>query len=127
MTWLVFLFAFEVGFLPNGDFIMYEELEWFPVQYSLYTDLQAEIVIGNLLFVGGGVRTGMWYDGEGYTFFPHRSSYEFRAGLRWGMVEIGFRHNCYHPQTPFFGFGILDYRAIWEGSFEEAYLRVSNR
>lgn len=124
MNWLIFLFVFEVGFLPHGDFIMYEELELVPVQYSLYTDLQAEVVISNLLFIGGGVRTGMWYH-DGYTFFPHRTSYNFQMGIRRGMVEVGIRHYCFHPVTPFFA--LLDYGALWEGAYEEIYLRISNQ
>lgn len=126
MTWLAFIFALEIGFLPQGDFIMYEEFELIPVQYSIYTDLQAEIEIFDFFFVGGGVKTGAWYHG-GYTFFPHRSSYEFRAGFRWKLIEAGWRHYCFHPMTPFFGFGILDYRAIWEGAYDELYLRFSGR
>lgn len=124
MNWLIFLFALEVGFLPQGDFIMYEKLELVPVRYSAYTDLQAEIVIGNLFFIGGGVKTGVWYH-DGYTFFPHRASYNFQAGIRRGMVEAGWRHYCFHPITPFFEF--IDYRAIWEGAYDEIYLRIEKK
>jgi hypothetical protein len=126
MTWIALIFALELGFLPNGDLIMYEQLDLVPVQYSVYTDLQAEIEIFDLFFIGGGVWTGAWYHG-GYTFWPHRSIYSFHVGLRWKGIEAGWRHNCFHAQTPYFGFGILDYKAIWEGGFDQVYIRISGR
>ena len=128
MTWLAFIYALELGFLPAGDFVMYGELdpEYVPVQYSLYTDLQVEFEISNIFFIGGGIKTGLWY-GDGYTFFPHRSTYSFYTGFRYGLFEVGWRHFCFHPITPFFGFGILDYNAIWEGAYDELYLKISGR
>ena len=130
MNWIIFLFALELGWLPQGDFAMYDVSGYFakvyPVSYTAYVDLEAEVVVLDAFFIGGAVRTSVWqFDHSGWTFFPHKAVYSFSAGARFGMLEMGFRHYCIHPVIPFFG--LVDPRPIWEGSYEEFYLRISNK
>ncbi len=130
MNWLIFLFALELGWLPQGDFVMYYPSSYFakvyPISYSAYVDLEAEVVVLDTFFAGGAVRTSVWQRSpSALNFFPHKAVYSFFAGARLGMVEMGLRHYCIHPVIPFFG--LIDPKPIWEGAYEEIYLRISNR
>ncbi|MBA7650936.1 hypothetical protein ES703_58751 [subsurface metagenome] len=128
MTWLAFVFALEIGFLPCGDFVMYNSDfldEFYPVKYTAYTELEAEVLAWDILFIGGGIRTSIWQLQEsGYGFFPHKAVYNFHAGARQGLLEIGWRHFCIHPVVPCFKY--IKPEAIWEGAFDMLYLRISN-
>lgn len=133
MNWLLFMFMFEIGFLPQGDLVMYESETLdriYPVTMNYYTDLEAEIQLFNLLFVGGGVKTVMFGHKSdtlfGYSFFPYGAQYRVNAGLRFRGVEVGFRHYCIHPVMPWVGL-VKDYEPVWEGWYEEAYIRISNK
>lgn len=127
MSWLMLFFTLEVGFLPQGDMILYEAdyFSYCPLYWDFYTDLEAEIELFGFAFLGGGVRTNEYLLGDGGGFWPHKSAYRFFAGLRWGLLELGFRHWCIHPTIPIFKY--LDASALWEGAYEELYLRVSNK
>lgn len=127
MAWLAFFFALEMGFLPQGDMVLYEAdyFSYCSAQWDFYTDLEAEVELFGCAFIGGGVRTSVYWLGDDYTFWPHKSAYRFFAGLRWGPMELGWRHYCIHPTIPMFQY--LDATALWEGAYEELYLRVSNR
>ena len=131
MTWLAFFFALELGWLPSGEFAMYELgpfADIFPVRYTAYTDLEAEVELFGHVFAGGGVRTSIWkLDDGGYAFWPFNAVYRFYVGVRAGPLELGFRHFCLHPVVPYFGLAGGLYRAAWEGAYEELYVRVSNR
>jgi len=130
MNWLIFLFALELGWLPQGNFAMYNVSDRFmkvyPVKYTAYVDMEAEVVMFNTLFAGGSVRTSVWqFDSDSWTYFPHKAVYGFFAGVKTRKVEVGFRHYCIHPVIPFFG--CVEPKPIWEGSYEEVYIRVTNR
>jgi len=130
MTWLTFIFALELGFLPKGDLVMYDSwlFDVCPISYSAYTDMEAEVVILDTFFAGGGVRTSIWQlttDNGDFSFFPHKAVYSFFAGARYRTFEIGFRHFCIHPVVPYFP--ITWPNPIWEAAYEELYLRISNR
>ena len=130
MNWLLFMFMLEVGFLPQGGgLVMYDSeglREMYPnVDRSYgYTDLQAELQFFNFLFVGGGVKTMVFsHFKQGKSFFPYEADYNFNVGVRFRGVEMGFRHYCIHPVIPWVGY-FRDYEPVWEGTYEEIYLRI---
>ena len=129
MNWIALFFELELGWMPQGDFVMYSSepfLTWYPVSYTAYTELQAEVIMFDTLFAGGCIRTSVWQLQEsGYTFFPHKAVYTFYAGARWGLLEVGWRHFCIHPVVPFFA--LIQPEAIWEGAYDELYIRFSGR
>ena len=122
MNWLVLFFVLELGWMPNGDFDLYENPLGLDPKYSAYTELDAEVQLFGLLFVGGGIKTTVWHF-RSYKFFPHKAVYNFRFGARYGLLELGFRHYCIHPVIPYFS----NPHAIWEGAYEEVYLKISNK
>jgi len=90
---------------------------------SFYAQLDVEAEAWGAVFVGGSIRTNVWRLEDGFGFWPERDLYGFRAGLRLGIVEVGFRHWCTHPVMPML-LGACD--PLWEGGYEEVYLRIGN-
>lgn len=129
MKWLLFFFTLELGWMPHGEFVMYDApllFESFPVAYTAYAELEAEVELFGIFFAGGSIRTSVWQlQHSSWTFFPHKAVYGFFAGARWKLLELGFRHFCIHPVVPYFG--LIQPEALWEGAYDELYLRISNR
>lgn len=124
MTWLAILFVLEAGTVPTNNWVFYDEGERDVVEQELgyYTDLQADVVFAERVFVGGGVRTDMRPSSVD-NWIPHWTAYDFRAGLRIGGLEAGFRHRCNHPiQTYTWSAKDLKMPSA-EGAYEEIYLR----
>ena len=75
MEWLLLFLTLEFGWLPQGDFVMYESNmldKIYPVKEYFYTDLEAEVEIGGCFFMGGGIKTMMFmssFSAEGISFF----------------------------------------------------------
>jgi len=124
MNWLVLAMALEVGWMPLGDFVMREPPGFVSVTGSFYVDMEARATAFGFLFVGGEVKTFMWhYEGE-YSFAPERMLYQFNAGVTWGPVEIGYRHFCTHPISVYLSW---PGKALYEGAYEEVYLRLETK
>ena len=127
MNWLLFMFMLEVGFLPQGDLVMYDSMALdriYPVRNYGYTELQVELQAFGLVFVGGGVKTMIFnHPDQGMSFFPYGANYNVNAGLRFRGIEVGWRHYCIHPVMPWVGL-VRDYEPVWEGWYEEVYFRI---
>lgn len=122
MQWIVLAAALELGWMPMGDFVMHEPQGWASTTGSFYVEMDARVVICDILFVGGEVKTLMYKTPDGYSFWPERMVYEFSAGVTFGPAEIGWRHMCTHPIIPY----LREWPGLarWEGAYEEVYLRV---
>lgn len=118
---LAFSYALAFGYDPNA-FWQYNTTPpqlirngWVKPNSSLplYVDLQARVTLepwgdqAPSLFVGGGIRNDFYQDG-GVNFLPWQDTYTFRAGFRWGPLELQYRHSCYHPVTPYATLVYLD-------------------
>jgi len=123
MNWLFFIFALEAGFFPNASFVMYEMPVEEVFDLGMYVQIEAEVLFFDLFFVGGSIRTYVWKKEEGISFWPWRDGFMFNAGLRYKILELGFRHYCTHPVIPY------QYPAQmnWEGAYEEIYFRIEGR
>jgi len=128
MNWIALFFAIELGWLPTGEFAMYDVpalVEKHPIAYTLYTDIDGGAELFGHLFIGGGVRTSVWrLTDTGLTFWPFNAVYRFYAGARWGPLEVGWRHYCMHPVVPYFGLLGELIEPVWEGALNEWYVRV---
>lgn len=119
MQWLIFLLAFEIGMTPNNGWVMQEV--HVQEQPQLYATFELDAQAGPV-FAGGEITTRMYASENRYTFYPFADEYTFRTGLRWGPVEVGFRHLCTHPVIPYIETSGADIQ--YEGSYEELYIRV---
>jgi len=126
MTWLSLFFALELGLAPEIGVLQYQPPQAVISKYEIgYTLLEAEVLLFDLLFAGGGVRTYIT-PGNGWTFAPNSTIYDFRAGLRRGPVELGWRHRCWHPTLPYLPLRDQHITGL-EGSFDELYIRFEGR
>ncbi len=123
MTWLILAAALELGWMPLGDFLMHDPYQSIRIAGTFYVDMEARATLFGFLFAGGEVKTFMWKMTDGYQFWPERMLYQFNAGLTWGPAELGWRHYCTHPVTPYLSNWIGEAR--WEGGYEEVYLRLT--
>ena len=123
MSWLVFIFALECGISPQIDVIQYEPREADSLKWGVgYTQLEAEIELFALLFAGASVRTYITPSGP-LNFSPNTSVYDWRCGLRWKMLELGWRHRCFHPTIPYQPIFKQVVTGI-EGAYDELYFRA---
>ncbi len=124
MNWLAFFFALELGVVPHAGVLMYEPDERSVIEGAFYTELEAEVLIFNTLFAGGGVRTYVTTSGDDYTFAPNATVYDFGAGLRFrDTIELGFRYRCFHPTFPYLPILMQELKGM-EGSYNEIYIRI---
>ena len=127
MNWIALLFALELGIMPMGYLETYERV--LPVQHNLdgayYVDMQADVLLYDLFFIGGRTKTYMRKRIDVLSFWPTTAEFEFNAGIRAGILEIGFRHYCMHPIVPwlYHGGGAMQ----WEGGYEELYIRLESK
>lgn len=124
MSWLALFFALEVGFLPMGFIGTYfkETPIGVDLQGSGYVDIDLEFALFQYAFIGGGVKTYIYRYSNSRYFSPATVEYDFRAGLRFEPLELGFRHYCAHPVVPWVYFREISPQ--WEGGYEELYLRL---
>ena len=124
MTWLTLFFALEIGITPQISLVSYSpEVEWDMLRWGVfYTELDAEIQLFRYIFAGGMMRTYM-VPAEGINFSPRYNIYDFRAGLRWQMLEVGWRHRCFHPMIAYQPLLNVEIQGI-EGAYDEIYFRV---
>jgi len=126
MSWLALFFALELGLVPQAGVLMYEPEEVFKIEGTLYTQLEAEVLILNTLFIGGGVRTYVTPGNGEFNFSPNNSVYDFGVGFRFkDTVELGWRHRCFHPSFPYLSFNDRELSGV-EGSYDEVYVRFSS-
>lgn len=119
--------------IPLNGWVMYETDVYTAEEMQYYTELDAEVLLFEHIFIGGAVttrsRTAREKYGIPYNFSPFTDEYLFKAGIRFGNVEIGFRHLCTHPVIPY----INSVRQVnrtpitYEGAYEEIYLRFEGR
>lgn len=93
MNWIALIFAIETGVMPLANHVdtSAPQVTGATPAY-IETDMQIELFDGRA-FVGGYLRTAAQHD-SGIQMRNLYGKYEFRAGLRYKAVELGFRHIC---------------------------------
>jgi len=127
MNWIILLYFLELGYSP-----FYGSLNSLPVEEIqivnenvYYIILDAEVIILDYLFIGGAVKTYFQDQADDYSYHPFESDYLFKAGLRYKNLELGFRHLCLHPVRPYEMY--YQPQSSTDGSYEELYIRISNK
>lgn len=127
MSWLALFFALELGIAPNIGVLQYQPEAAIASEWEVgYTQLETELELFNLLFIGGGVRTYITPGSSGRTFTPNTTVYDFCTGLRRSPIEIGWRHRCFHPTVPYLPVFQQQITGL-EGGYDEIYLRFEGR
>lgn len=132
--WLSGTIGFEVGYLPNSTFFIYNVKDPKYIigndetltmdksfKHSIYTDFDIHLVLFDYFFIGGSSKISMLSSEGSYTFFPNTALFRFDAGVEIESWMLGFRHYCMHPIMPYVSF--YSYELDYEGSYEELYIR----
>jgi len=125
MTWLLFLFALELGYTPNMGVLQYKPFEYYD-EPIFYTQLDCELLFFNHVFIGGGIRTYIVPSGSYFNYSPNTIVYDFKAGLRFKYFEAGINHRCFHPTFPYLPFYQQRITGL-EGAYDEVYIRITNK
>jgi len=126
MSWLVVLFALEFGAVTQNGWWLYEDDHAVIAPGpSYYTELDSELWAYDTLFVRSRLRTEIDFKRIN-SWSPYWVTYDLSLGVRFDLVEIGFRHLCTHPIQPYAT--VVGVRSpVLEGAFEEVYLRIGAR
>lgn len=124
MNWLILYYALTIGVSPNSMMVIYptESQTFYPM--TEFVQMESELRIADLVFLGGFVRTEIQKeDFPNFSFRPEMMSYGFKAGMRKEGLEAGMIYACQHPAVPYFSY----YKPLlnWEGWYMEAYVKVS--
>ena len=126
MNWLVLLYFLEIGYAPLYSNLNTINYAAYPeVSYNMfYVNLNAEVVVKDILFVGGGVKTYLQTTNKINDNFPFEVDYIFNMGLRLDNIELGFRHFCLHPVRPYESY--FSSQSFTDAWYEELYIRISS-
>ena len=121
MSILVFLFALELGFVPQYNLLEVDSQS----QFLYYTELTAGFDLYDIFFIKSTVRTYIQLSDAGYTFNLLQADYSFNIGIRpFPWLEVGWKENCYHPIIY-----DIDYKLqkSYLGSRQEIYIKISGK
>ena len=124
MNWLIFLFAIELGFAPSyGSLNITEGVPDFMLTEQVgYVQMDAEVEMFDFLFVGGSMKTYIQGTSDITNYHPFELDSFFNAGLRFGDMELGWRHLCLHPVRPLEI--VYNSNTSTDASYDEYYIRM---
>lgn len=131
LSFLLLVSALELGYFPAGDVILNQASKYYQdSSIKGYLKLEASVYAWDVFYVGGSMiaYTHMSAPRDGYLypdFLPHTMLYEFKSGFDFGSFELGYRHFCIHPVTPYHGADPYLY-IVGEGARDEVFLRIES-
>jgi hypothetical protein len=132
MNWLVLAFALQLGYTPNDTVWQYNKPPEITFeQGQVLVDMDAEVRAWNMLYIGGSLGVPVAIEtGEAAPnlsvepgAWPSALQSIFRAGVRFGGVEIGWSHLCTHPVMPYQP--MFGQQTLWEGGYDEFHVKFS--
>jgi len=91
----------------------------------LYTSLDVQAKYG-VFYIGGGITTYMSMQ-DITTYWPWQSDYRIGAGLKIGNMQIGYEHECYHPQYPYLMIFREQFTPKYEGGHDKIFIRITSK
>jgi len=122
VTWLAFVLAFQLGYLPSAALAMYEPMSFLDSSGQFYQQAEAKAVLWNTVEVGGSMRVYDYVHKGEMAFFPTQLDSIFFADVILGPVKVGWIHECDHAIVP--SQAVLGMKPMWDGSRDEVYVRV---
>ena len=124
---IALLFSIQLGWMPINSWYESNTGEWNGFSGSYFITIDTEAVILNHIFIGGWIDSAMTKHVSHPIFKPLQQTYQFRMGLRYKNVEIGYSHVCGpHPVMSYPTFGLNENIAPFEGGIDKIYIKVSN-
>jgi len=118
-------FSLGLGWLPHGTLRMYESRRVYDLSNTFYASLKTRAFLFEHIFIGGGMDSSFHKAEESMSFAPEGIDYMFTTGLKFGMLEVFFRHNCIHPAPTY-----IYYRKItplWEAAHDRIGIKISGK
>jgi len=125
MNILVFLFMLELGIMPDNVIMGYDSA--IPERFEkigYYATLESGLMIYDLLYVKGMIRTEMQKENHALNFVPNLSFYGIEAGLKYKIFSAGIRRLCAHPVIPYV-YKTLD-KPNFDTSYSEIFIRIES-
>ncbi len=118
-------FALELGWLPQGVFCMYTSEDVYDSADTFYTSLAGKVFLLNCVFAGGGMESIFHKNDKFASFAPNGIDYMFIAGIRLGIMEIFYQHNCIHP-APTYTY-LYKFAPQWEAWYDKIGIRIEGK
>ena len=123
MPWILLVAALELSYFPAGVVRQYEPPRD-GVSIDLGVQMDAEVRLVNRgdfhIYIGGTLNAlTVLYFWEGWPVTLYSVA---RAGVRIGVLTVGYEHMCAHPV---YTWGDV-VPVTWEGWYGRAFVRVSN-
>jgi hypothetical protein len=124
LEFLVLIYSLETGYMPTTQTWNVQAPENVYIDAAFYTDLEVELVLGDMFFIGGNMLSYQWFRPDTMTFRPHRMDYTFGVGFRFQGLEIGWEHYCSHPVAA--NWHLIDELPL-ESSYDRIYVRFEGK
>ena len=118
-------FSTELGWLPQGTLRMYEIGEKYDLSNTFYIVLASRVYLLETLYAGGSVDMSM--HNAGSTFDTEGIDYKFEAGIKVGILEIFYKHNCIHPAPTWLYYRMHKFEPIWEAAHDRIGIKISHK
>lgn len=130
MTWPMLLLSSWLTFawIPNGGIQTYDakNIKYIDANNSYYVELGSEINYG-ILFASGIMRVPCWKSKDELTFWPNTLASTIGAGIKIGILEIGWEHTCTHAVVPHLGafeWAGKIIAPVWDSASDTVYATV---
>ena len=93
----------QLGYMPGHTMSLYEiptDHQYIDVSHTWVFDYQATARLFKIGFITGGMTSYSLSTSSIVEYYPIRMDFDIGAGLRYGPLEIGWFHGCYHPIAP---------------------------
>jgi len=119
-------YAFVIGYIPKNTIPIFETQKHENLQ-EFFTSFETEIILNDFIFIGGKISCNFFFE-EINNFIPYFVDFDFKTGIRYKQIEIGFSHYCAHPLVAWFDPNSEIWPEInYEGGYEKIYIKFRNK
>lgn len=134
MIEILFITLFlETAYMPNYNIyygINEMERDLLELDNAYTTEAGIDLLFKDRFFIKGSMRVLFHRKKGELGFYPDCDFYKVALGVRYGPVEVGFEHMCFHPIFPHSNTGTtwhgkpLINQALLEGGFDRIYAKA---
>jgi hypothetical protein len=127
----IILMSFQLSYMQGNTAhaITLYETDYRHLELPLCGEFEVEATILKYFFIRGKMNSVFYFvdlaEGNGLTFSPDNNTYDVTAGIRLGILELGYNQTCNHPQYAWknneYNFASLEY------AYREVYIKVQGK
>ena len=125
MSWIAFMLAFQIGWVPQGGFASYAPPEYVDATNQFYQMAEVKVTLFKCFDVGGSMKVQDWlhqHSTGSLGFWPNQLDSVFFADVLIGPVKVGWIHECIHPVVPYQPYNSI--MPSWDGWQDQVYARL---